>query len=83
MSRVSQSEVSLKYFTLFLSYEIKTVPYTSAANVISFHQQVTISYEILLNPVETNNSSSISFFIISSKQEQSFYLKTNVTNEWF
>jgi len=80
---VSQNEVNLQYVSLFLHYEGKILYSTSAANVISFHQQLTRRYELLLNPVATNISSSTAHVIISSKQEQSFYLKTNVTNEWF
>jgi len=83
MLSLSQNEVSLQYIALFLPYA-RTVPSpTSAATVISSHQQLTKGYELLLNPVTTNISSSIAHVIISSKQEQSFYLKTNVTNEWF
>jgi len=82
-SSVSQNEVSSQYFALLLSYERTILSSRSAATLISFHQQPTKRYELLLNPVATNISSSIAHLIISSKQEQSFYLKTNVTNEWF
>jgi hypothetical protein len=80
---VSQYAVSLQHFALFFPYERTTLSSTLAATVISFHQQLTERYELLLNPVATNISSSTAHVIISSKQEQSFYLKTNVTNEWF
>jgi len=80
---VSWNEVSLQYFAPFLPYERTILSSTSAATVISFHQHITKRYELLLNPVATNISSSISHVITSSKQELSFYLKTNVTNEWF
>jgi len=75
--------LSLQYIALFFSYERAMLSFTSAATVISLHQQPTKPYELLLNPVTTNISSSITHVIISSKQEQSFYLKTNLTNEWF
>jgi hypothetical protein len=65
---VSKNEVSLQYVALFHPYEGKILSSTSAANVISFNQQLTQRYELLLNPVATNISSSIAHVIISSKQ---------------